>query len=365
MKIPITKPYFDDKEIAAAAKVIESGWVAQGPKVAEFENKFSEYVHSKNSIAVSSGTAALHLALIALGIHEDDEVIVPSFSFIATANAVVYVNVKPVFADIDPATFNIDPKDIAGKINRKTKAIIAVHQVGLPADMNSINTIGRDHGIPVIEDAACALGSQYADRRIGDSDNIACFSFHPRKVITTGEGGMITVNDDETADLLRSLRNHGANQDSEEYARIGFNFRMTDIQAAIGLEQLKKLDFILSRRRQLAQRYSEAFQENENLIPPAEPPDSVPNYQSYILRIKDSSPVNRDRMIELLHEKGIAAKKGIQAIHREKAYVERYGKVSLPETERAADTTAILPLYPQMTDKDIECVIDTVLSGNL
>lgn len=372
MNIPITKPYFDEKEAAAAAKVIKSGWVAQGPETKEFENKLAEYVCSKYAVAVSSGTTALHLALLASGIGNGDEVIVPSFSFIATANVVLYAGAKPVFVDIDPGTYNIDPRQIIKIITKNTKAIIAVHQVGLPAYLDEINNTAKENSIHVIEDAACALGSVYKNKKIGNSDNLVCFSFHPRKIITTGEGGAITSNNNKYEDLLRKLRNqgmsvstherHSANKITfEEYPVIGYNYRMTDIQAAVGSVQLSKIDEIINKRRALAKKYNNAFIENKHIEIPYVPENSETTYQSYILRIKDTSPVTRDGLMKKLLDKGISTRRGVQAIHREKAYVEMFGKISLPETEKAADRTITLPLYPQMTDEEHKYIIENVI----
>lgn len=372
MKIPITKPYYDDKEQSAAAEVIKSGWVAQGPVTEEFEAGLSNYVGARYAVAVSSGTTAIQLALSVLEIGTGDEVIVPSFSFIATANVVVHACAIPVFADIEPRSYNIDPNKIAEKITGRTKAILAVHQVGLPAELDEINSIAKASGLTVIEDAACALGSVYKGRKIGNSDNLVCFSFHPRKVITTGEGGAITSRNRSHEELMRQLRNqgmsaasyerHSANGKSfEEFPVMGFNYRITDIQSAVGNVQLSKLEEIITKRQEHARKYNNAFSEIENIEIPYIPECCETTYQSYMLRLKESCPIGRNDLMEKLLDKGIATRRGIQAIHREKAYIEKFGDISLPETELAADTTITLPLYPHMTEDEQDYVIENIL----
>ncbi|MFC1555367.1 DegT/DnrJ/EryC1/StrS family aminotransferase [candidate division KSB1 bacterium] len=369
MNIPITKPFFDDREQTAAAEVINSGWVAQGPKTEEFEKQLSDYIGCKYSIGVSSGTTALHLCLIALGIGNGDEVIVPSYSFIASANVILHAGAVPVFVDIDPRTYNLDPDKIREKITGNTRAIIAVHQVGLPADLDEINQIAKQNGLFVIEDAACAIGSEYRSVKIGCSDNLVCFSFHPRKVITTGEGGAISSNNDSLEEKIRILRNQGMSRPAhnrhtsdsiefEQFPVIGYNYRITDIQSAIGIIQLSKLNEIIEKRRKLADRYNKAFENNKYLTPPFIPDDMKTTYQSYILRISDSCPISRNEIMQKLMENGIAAKRGIQAIHTELFYVDKFRNLSLPETEKAVDSTLIIPLYPQMTDEEQEYVIN-------
>src|SRR3989338_4039590 len=255
--IPISKPYFNKQEEKVISDVIRSGWVMQGPRVSEFEEEFAKYVGSKYAVAVSSGTAALHLSLLAIGVKAGDEVIIPSFSFIATANSVVHCGASPVFIDIDQRTYNIDPKRVeeylanaVKKNSKKIKAIMPVHQLGMPADMDYIMTIAKKYNLYVVEDAACALGSEYKGRKAGNIGDVGCFSFHPRKIITTGEGGMITTNDKKVAEKVRLLRNHGMTISphernkkvtikKEEYPLVGYNYRMTDLQGAIGLVQIE------------------------------------------------------------------------------------------------------------------------------
>ena len=265
--IPIARPSFGPAEEKAVLEVLRSGWVSQGPRVAEFERKFAEYVGAAHAVAVSSCTTALHLAFLAAGIKPGDEVLCPSLSFIATANAIVHAGAAPIFVDIDRSTYNMDPSCIERSITPRTRAILVVHQIGLPSPLSEICNIAASHGLMVIEDAACAIGSAYKGRSIGSPHgSMACFSFHPRKILTTGEGGMITTADEKIAARLRKLRQHAMNVSdltrhsssqvvTESYDEVGYNYRMTDIQAAIGLVQLERLDDMLARRRQLASRY--------------------------------------------------------------------------------------------------------------
>jgi perosamine synthetase len=361
MKVPLTIPYFTEEENIAILNVLKSGWIMQGPKVAEFEKKIANYVGVRNAVAVSSGTTALHLALIALGIKKGDEIIVPSLSFIASANCILYVGAKPVFVDVDSKTYNLDPKDIEKKISKKTKAIMVVHQVGLSADMDPIMKIAKKNKLFVIEDAACSLGATYKEKQTGGFGNIACFSFHPRKSITTAEGGILTTNNDKIAESLKNLRNHGLVRKNgiDTYPFLGYNYRMSDISAALGLAQFKKINPILKRKRELATKYNKAFSETENIIPPHTPSYSEHTYQSYVVRVKGGRG-NRDRIMNDLEKKGIACRAGIMAIHREPLYVKMFGKISLPETESANDEGIILPLYMQMTNDEQRFVITSL-----
>lgn len=369
IKIPITKPYLGEEEKELISKVIDSGWVSQGPMVAEFEEMFAEYVGARYAVATTSCTTALHAALSISGIGSEDEVIVPSLSFIATANAVIHCGAIPVFVEIDPETCNIDARNIEEAITEKTKAIMPVHQMGLPADIDAIKDLADRYRLEVIEDAACAIGSEYKGRRIGGHGNITCFSFHPRKIITTGEGGMITTDDFKIAERLRRFRHHGMSVSDlerhktqrviiESYLEIGYNYRMTDMQAAMGIVQMRKLPEILKKRQDIAKRYNDAFSKIGCLRVPKVPEYAVHNYQSYWFEILNNSPVNRNELMQRLLEKGISTRRGIMAIHREPCYSEY--NVKLPNTERITANTIILPLYPLMTDKEIQHVIDGV-----
>jgi perosamine synthetase len=364
--IPFSRPYFSGGEAVAVAEVIESRWVTQGPRVRDFENAFARTVGAKHAVAVTNCTAALHLALMASGVGHGDEVVVPSLSFVATANAVRQTGAQPIFADIDPATYNLSPAAAAGAITPRTKAIMPVHQIGLPADMDEFAALARDHDLALVQDAATALGARYRDQRIGSLPSLACFSFHPRKVITTGEGGMIVTPDGDLAARLRRLRHHGMSisdldrHDADEvefesYDEVGFNHRMTDVQAALGLCQLDVLDAALAARRRLAARYSEAITGLANLEPPHEPRDRRHSFQSYAVRL--TGPADRDDLIRRLHRDGIETRRGVTAIHLQTAY-RNHSHRALPATEQAAGDTLLLPLYPELTDAEQDLVLE-------
>jgi len=366
VNIPVAIPFLGREEEEAAVRAIRSGWVTQGPRVKEFEDQFAEYVGAKHAVATTSCTTALHAALAVSGVGPGDEVIVPSLSFIATANAVVHCGARPVFVDIDPATCNMDPGLLPGVITSRTKAVMPVHQVGLPADIDVIKAIAHDHGLLLIEDAACAIGSAYKGKRIGGHGNTACFSFHPRKIITTGEGGMITTDDADLAARLRRFRHHGMSVSDmerhqantviiEQYPEVGYNYRMTDIQAAIGIEQMKKLDDIIEKRRAIAASYDRHLSAMPGVRVLRVPEYSYHNYQSYWIEIQETSPVSRDSLMAKLLEKGISTRRGIMAIHREQCYASY--AVSLPATEKITGSTVLLPLYPSMTPEETAYVI--------
>jgi dTDP-4-amino-4,6-dideoxygalactose transaminase len=340
--------------------------------------RFAEYVRAEHAVAVSSCTAALHLALLASGVGPGDEVICPSLSFIATANCIVHAGARPYFVDIEPDTYNLNPDRIAEAITPRTRAIMVVHQAGLPAALDPILALAARHGLPVIEDAACAVGSEYAGRRIGaPHGTLACFSFHPRKILTTGEGGMITTRDAGLATRLRRLRQHAMSVSDvarhaagrvvfESYDEVGYNYRMTDLQAAVGLVQLRRLHDLLARRRYLAARYAAGLSKLEWLAPPAEPEGHKHNFQSYMVRLKAGAAIGRDALMQSLLERGIATRRGIMAIHREPPYRDApldHGprwEQRLPDTAAAADETIILPLFHQMTEEEQDYVIECI-----
>ncbi len=368
--IPVARPWFTAAEEEILAETIRSGWVAQGPRVRAFEQVVAEYVGAPFAIATNSCTSALQIALETLGVGVGDEVIVPSFTFIATANVVVHRGARPVFVDIDPKTYNMDPAAIEKAITPKTKLILVVDQIGLPAELEAIHSLARKKNLQVLEDAACALGSEYQGKRIGGITEISCFSFHPRKLITTGEGGMITTKNEAYAEAARSRVSHGASisdlarhQSSEllfeEYRVTGYNYRMSDIQAALGLAQFTKLNQILEKRRFLAERYNQAFSSIPEIVSPLEPKGMKTNFQSYMIRILPKAKRDRDEIMRYLLDRKIATRRGIMAIHLEPVYRQLFGEVRLPETEKAFKETLILPLYPQMTEEEQDFVIDS------
>ncbi|HEV8654706.1 MAG TPA: DegT/DnrJ/EryC1/StrS family aminotransferase [Candidatus Limnocylindria bacterium] len=371
MNIPITKPALGEEEARAPYESIKSGWVTQGPKVAEFEKAVASYVGAKHGIATTSCTTGLHLALASIGVGRGDEVIVPSFTFIASANAVLYTGADVVFCEIDARTFNVDPNDIEKRITRRTRAIMPIDQIGLACDIGAVNDIAKRHGIDVVEDAAPAIGESYRGRRVGSNAHQTVFSFHPRKVITTGEGGMITTDDDALADRARKLRAHAMSVSDlerhrsdrviiEEYNDLGFNYRMTDIQASIGLVQLRRLDELLTVRRAKAKRYNEELSEIRGIEVPFVPPYAQHTYQSYCLRLTKECRLDREELMTHLLRRGIATRRGVMASHQEKTYTSRYGNLRLPVTEEATRTTMLIPLYASMTDEEQTYVIDAL-----
>ncbi|MEU8540461.1 aminotransferase class I/II-fold pyridoxal phosphate-dependent enzyme [Streptomyces sp. NPDC048717] len=358
-RIPVMVPWLGEEEARAAAEAVRSGWVAQGPRVAAFEAAFAERVGARHGVAVSSCTTALHLSLLALGLGPGDEVVVPSLSFIATANAVRYVGAVPVFADVDPATGNVTPDSVDAVRTPRTRALLAVHQAGVPADVGALRAACADWGLPLVEDAACAIGSTVDGGPVGRGALLAAWSFHPRKLLTTGEGGMVTTDDPEWAARLRRLREHGMDVSAaqrhasgkpvlERYLETGFNYRMTDIQAAVGLAQLEKLDALVARRRELAARYSELLADVPGLTPVQDPAYGQGNVQSYWVLLAEDFPVGRDQLLELLAEAGVSARRGIMASHLEPAYAG-HPVAPLPVTERLARDSLILPLFHTMT----------------
>ena len=367
MDVPFARPKFFGGEVDALAEVIASGWVSQGPRVQAFERAFAARVGAEHAIATTNCTTALHLALYASGVGPGDEVIVPSLSFIATANAVWHCGATPVFADVDPLTYNLDPVAAERAITPRTKAIMPVHQIGLPADMDAFLAIGRERGIAIVEDAACAIGAEYKGRPIGSLDSPACFSLHPRKVITTGEGGMITTNDAALADRLRKLRQHAMDMSDlarhgakdvifESYPERGWNCRMTDLQAAVGLCQLDALEDILAERVRLAERYNAALAGVPGIEIPYEPEGIKRTWQSYAVRVVPGAAVDRTELMRRLLHDGVATRRGVMAIHHEAPYAG--GDLLLPHTEAAAREAMMLPLFPGLEDAAQDHVIE-------
>lgn len=369
-RIPVARPSFDEQEQRLLAETLESGWVTQGPRVEEFERRFAAAVEAPEAVAVSSGTTALFLALHSLGIGAGDEVIVPSLSFIATANSVAHCGATPVFADVDPRTYNLDPESVAAAITSRTRALMLVHQLGFPGDLDAIEELARRHGLLVVEDAACAVGSRHRGRPIGASGNACCFSFHARKLLVTGEGGMIATGDAELAARLRRLRHQGVSISdlerhqatsvvTERYDEVGYNFRMSDLHAAVGVAQLAKLDRFVARRRALAARYDSALTSLPDLEAPEIPDYALPNYQSYIVRLKGASRERRDGLQNALLARGVATRRGLMASHLEAPY--RAGpSAPLPHSEAADAQTLILPLFHDLSEDDQDYVIEAL-----
>jgi dTDP-4-amino-4,6-dideoxygalactose transaminase len=371
-EIPFSRPEFDESEARAVADVLASGWVSQGPKVEQFEELFAERIGVRHAVATTSCTTALHLALVVAGVGPGDEVICPSYSFIATANAILYAGATPVFADVEPDTWNLDPRDVEKRVTPRTKAILAVHQVGLAADLDRLRAAAVPR-VTIVEDAACAIGSTYHGRPVGSSGNLACFSFHPRKTISTGEGGMLTTDDGDIAEHARRLRSHAASVSAlsrhqakgvvfEEYNELGYNYRLSDLQAAVGVEQLRKLDHLLARRRAAAGRYNAAFGSLAEVAIPAAPSYAGHAYQSYGLYLTANCRCDRDETLRELAGLGISCRRGIPPIHLEPLYANRYGPISLPVTEEVAARSIFLPIFASLSDADQRRVIDAVRS---
>lgn len=378
--IPIAKPLLGEAEVAATGRPMLSGWVTQGPEVAAFEREFAAEVGAPHACAVSSCTTALHLALRAVGVGPGDEVVTVSHSFIATANAARYCGAIPVFVDIDPGTFNLRADLVDRAVGPSTRAILCVHQMGMPCDIGALVGVARRHGIPLVEDAACAIGSEI---RIGERwerigkphGDIACFSFHPRKVITTGDGGMLTTANaafDRQSRLWRqhamsvpdAVRHRAPTVTFESYLELGYNYRMNDIQAAVGREQLKRLPDLLRRRRALAERYHGALASIDGLEPPIEPHWARSNWQSYCVRL--APDLDQRTFMQGMLDRGIATRRGITCAHLEPAYrIEPWlpgpaagGSGTLVESERAQAHGVLLPLYAQMTTDEQDQVLD-------
>jgi dTDP-4-amino-4,6-dideoxygalactose transaminase len=366
--IPVMKPWLGDEEAKAAADAVSSGWVAQGPRVAEFETRFAASVGAPHGIAVSSCTTALHLSLHLLGIGPGDEVVVPSFSFIATSNCAVYVGAKPVFADVELEDGNLSARTVEPVLTEHTRAVIVVDQGGMPANVEPLRQLCVSRGIVLVEDAACAAGSRYRGAPVGAGAELAAWSFHPRKLLTTGEGGMLTMSDAEMAVRARRLREHGMSLSAaarhqsrqpviESYLEVGFNYRMTDIQAAVGLVQLGKLDGMVRRRRELAARYQAMLADVPGLRTVRDPAWGESNFQSFWVEVDAAYPLSRNALLSALADE--SARAGIMAAHRQPAYtLHPHGDLSV--TERLTDNTLILPLFHTMAEEEQQTVVAVI-----
>lgn len=366
--IPIAKPYLTADEAQAAYDTILTGWITQGPKVAEFEQKFATYTGAKYAAAVSNCTTALHLSLIVANISSGDEVICPSLSYIATSNVIKYIGATPVFAEAAHG-YNIDIEDVKNKITSKTKAIIIVHQIGMPADIDEFKALCQDKGLVLIEDAACAIGSSYKGSKIGSHSDLVCFSFHPRKVISTGDGGMITSSNEDYINRIKLLRQHGMSVNDrvrhqsstvifEDHLEVGYNYRMTDIQASVGIKQLEKLDWIIKERRKIAHRYLSELKNISCIELPVESENCFSNFQSFSIYLKPNCPISRNELMQKLLDHGISTRRGVMTIHRETAYKNL--NISLPTSEDLSDRSIIIPLYVSMKPEDINYIINTI-----
>jgi perosamine synthetase len=382
--LPITRPFFGEDEERILIETLRSGWVVQGPRVAEFERAVADHTGAQHAIATTSCTTALHLALIAAGIGPGDEVIVPAFTWIATANVVEYVGARPVFCDIDPITYNIDPAQVEAAITPETKAILPVHLFGLCADMEELRAISDAHGVTIIEDAACALDAWQDARHAGMFGQSGCFSFHPRKIITTGEGGMVITNDDDVALKCRILRDHGAAASDlvrhesttghllGAFEQLGFNYRMTDLQAAVGVCQMGKLDAIQDSRRRLAARYDDLLEDIPWLDTPAVPDGNRHAYQAYVCQIAsepnddlDTRHAFRNRVMQILQAGGISTRQGTHAVHNLGFYAKKYGlsQDDFPASLAADRLTIALPLYHDLTEQDQDHVVASLAAA--
>ena len=369
MSIPYGRQTIEDDDIQAVVDVLKSDYLTTGPKIAEFENAVCEYTHTKYAVAISNGTAALHAACFAAGIGPGDEVITTPITFAASANCVLYCGGKPVFADINPQTYNIDVEDIRRKITDKTKAIIPVHLAGQPCDMDAIHALAKEHNLIVIEDGAHALGAEYKGQRVGGLSDMTTFSFHPVKPITTGEGGMIMTNNEEYYKRLMLFRSHGITRDEQLMTRndgpwfyqqldLGYNYRITDIQCALGANQMKKLDRYLKRRREIATRYDEAFADVDNIITPYQSLDGVSGWHLYIIQVKGE---NRKEVFEFLREKGIGVNVHYIPVYYHPYYREHgYEDIKCPVAEEVYEHIISLPIFPGLTEENQDYVIEQV-----
>jgi len=364
--IAFSRPCFGEEEAGAAAEVVRSGWIVGGPRLAEFEERFADACAAPFAVGVSSWTTGAFLVLRAWGIGPGDEVIVPSLTFIATVNVICHVGARPVFAEVDPATYNIDPHDVERKITSRTRVLMPVDQLGLPCDIDAFGALAARHGLRVLDDAACAFASRDRGRPVGSLAEVTVFSLHARKVVTTGEGGMIVTKDAAFAERLRRLRHQGMSLSDyarhgkrptvfESYPEVGYNYRITDLQAAIGLKQLDRLEPMLARRREIARRYTAALSNHPLFIPPYVPEGLEPNWQSYQIVLRDGGPIERNAVMDRLHDLHIPTRRGVMASHLEPPYQDV--NAVLPQTETLAARTLQLPIHPGLTEVQLEYIL--------
>ena len=373
--INISAPVTGEEEWNAVKSPLISGWITSGPKVKEFENLFAEFHGVKHAFAVTSATTALHLSLVALGVGPGDEVIVPAFTWVSTANVVIYCGAKPVFVDIDLSTFNLSPRDLRNKITEKTKVIIPVHLFGLCADIDAIKSVAKN--IPLVEDAACAAGASYKGKFAGNLGAIGCFSFHPRKSITTGEGGMVTTNNDNLADYISKLRNHGAEISEEQrhngpkpyilpdFNILGYNYRMTDLQGAIGVVQIKKLKSLIDERQKWSNFYLDELKNIDWLELPTSPKHFAHGWQSFVTIINpDIAPKSRNQIMDILQKNGVSTRPGTHAVHMLNYYKNsmKIHENDFPNAKFANNNSMAIPLHNNMSKQDFEHVVNCIKS---
>jgi len=369
--VPLTKPTLGEEEERAVLEVLRSGWLVQGERVAAFERRVAEYVGAKHAVATTNCTTALQLALEQLHLQPGDEVIVPSFTFVASVNAIIHAGGTPRIVDVQPDTWNIEPDEVERAVNERTRAVLPVDQFGLAADIDAILDIAQRHGLRVIEDAAPALGAIVRGRRVGALSEMTCFSFHPRKSVTSAEGGMITTDSDEAAERARLLRSHATSVSDlarhaaqgvivEEYPEAGYNFRMSDLHAAVGLAQLARLDWAIARRRELAAAYDAALAGIEAVQVPHARDGFFHTYQSYCIVLTDAARITRDEAMQQLKRRGVTTRRGCMAVHLEPYVTKRYGRASLPVSERLEARSIAIPLFPTMTADEQAQVIEAV-----
>ena len=369
-QIPLLRPWFGEDEANAIRDVIKTGWICQGPKVAEFESKIAARVGAKHAVATTSATSALHLALQCLGLQRDEEVILPSFTCMANANAVIVAGGICRFADIERETYNLDPADVEKRIGPKTRAIMMVDQIGLPADLDRFRELAQKHNLLLVDDAATALGAAYKKKPVGGHGVPSCYSFHPRKMITTGEGGMLVTDDEKLAERACVLRSTGASVSDlerhkakgalfQQYFESGYNYRLTDMQAALGLVQLEKLDRIMELRATQAALYTGLLAMVEEVSSPKVPPYATPAWSSYSIRLTNKAKVSADEVVKRMADRNVSCRRGIQPLHFEPYFAkdDAMRGLSLPETESAAKETLFLPIFPGLTQDEQRTVV--------